>query len=133
MKSYTDIEQSKKLVEILPLSSADMFWLNRHIDLTETKYEIFVIEKSNKHIDFSNSYAVAIDNNEIIPCWSLAALLDVLPKNYGRYTKSLYWFDDAWHCEYVDQDGEGHGGETADDPIDACYKMILKLNKVNLL
>ncbi len=26
MKSYTDIEQSKKLAEFLPIESADMFW-----------------------------------------------------------------------------------------------------------
>ena len=32
MKSYTDLEQSKKLAEILPLESADMFLaLNGHI------------------------------------------------------------------------------------------------------
>ena len=80
MKAFTDINQSKKLAEILPIESADMYWLNRHIDLTETKYEVFVIDKSNKYIDFFKSYAVAVDNNEIIPCWSLAALLDILPE-----------------------------------------------------
>ena len=26
IKSYTDISQSKKLAEILPLESADMYW-----------------------------------------------------------------------------------------------------------
>ena len=44
MKAYTDIEQSKKLAEILPVESADMYYLNRHIDLAETKYEIFVVD-----------------------------------------------------------------------------------------
>lgn len=87
MKSYTDLEQSKKLAKILPIETADMYWLNRHIDLTETKYEVFVIDKSNKHIDFFKSYAVVIDNNEIIPCWSLAALLSVIkPINENTYT-----------------------------------------------
>lgn len=80
MKAFTDLEQSKALAKILPIESADMYWLNRHIDLTETKYEVFVIDKSNKYIDFFKSYAVAVDNNEIIPCWSLAALLDILPE-----------------------------------------------------
>ena len=32
MKSYTDIEQSKKLAEFLPLESADMCYLPTHID-----------------------------------------------------------------------------------------------------
>ena len=71
IKSYTDIKQSRKLAEILPLESADMYWLNKHIDLTETKYEAFIVDKTNKYIDFFKSYAVAIDKNEIIPCLSL--------------------------------------------------------------
>ena len=33
MKSYTDIEQSKKLAEILPPESADMLYVyDRHLD-----------------------------------------------------------------------------------------------------
>ena len=31
MKSYTDLPQSKKLVEILPLESADMWWSKNFI------------------------------------------------------------------------------------------------------
>jgi hypothetical protein len=26
IKSYTDLEQSKKLAEVLPIDSADMYW-----------------------------------------------------------------------------------------------------------
>lgn len=37
IKAYTDLEQSKKLVEILPIESADMYWrslnINGHISL----------------------------------------------------------------------------------------------------
>ena len=29
MKSYTDIKQSRKLAEILPIESADMWWVER--------------------------------------------------------------------------------------------------------
>lgn len=36
MKAYTDIEQSKKLAEILPVESADMWWN------TEKHYPEFV-------------------------------------------------------------------------------------------
>jgi hypothetical protein len=57
-------------------------------------------------------------------------LLNVLPNSQGRYQKTLYWFDDAWHCEYVD---EGKYGVTAGNPIDACYEMILKLHELKLL
>lgn len=111
MKSYTDIEQSEKLVEILPLESADMYyWCGE--DLRVGGYK-------------------AIDMDYDIPCWSLAALLSVLPEgiieNYyapylqkenGKY--SIAYGDDELLC-------------IADNPVDACYEMILKLNKINLL
>lgn len=59
MKSYTDLQQSKKLAEILPLKSADMYyWCGE--DLRVGGYK-------------------AIDIDYDIPCWSLAALLNVLP------------------------------------------------------
>ena len=117
MKAYTDIEQSQTLKKILPLESADMEWLIDYYGLEEP---------------FSLPVKDRVSANEE-PCWSLSALLDVLPKNYGKYTKSLYWFDDGWHCEYLDEDGEGFKGETADNPVDACVEMIIKLKELKLL
>ena len=131
IKQYTDLEQSKKLAEILPLESADMYWLNRHIDLTETKYEVFVIEKSNKYIDFFKSYAIAIDNNEIIPCWSLAALLDVL--SYPQLSKDKLGSEKVGWMVSVYPDNCRYDSCWHDNPVDACYEMILKLNELNLL
>lgn len=135
VKAYTDLEQSKMLAKILPIESADMYWLNRHIDLTESKYEVFVVDKSNKHIDFFKSYAVAVDNNEIIPCWSLAALLSVLPTIHDRnaeFCKDISY--DKWHVYY-------HSTATLsiidtnryENVIDVCVEMIIKLHKSNLL
>ena len=113
MKSYTDLEQSKKLAEILPLESADMnYWCGTQIRIGGHR---------------------TMDKDLDIPCWSLAALLDVLPNSQGRYTKSLYWFDDALHCEYVDEDGEGTLGTSADNSLDACYEMIVKLHEQNII
>ena len=64
MKSYTDLEQSKKLAEILPLETADMFLaLNGHIPVM------------SKYIDDGLITA----DITAVPCWSLAALLDILP------------------------------------------------------
>ena len=131
LNGYTNVEQSKELAKILPIESADMYWLNRHIDLTETKYEVFVIEKSNKYIDFFKSYAIAIDNNEIIPCWSLAALLSVLPfpnlskDNLG--SGKVGWMVSVFpdNCRY---DSCWH-----DNPIEACMEMIVKLHEQKLL
>jgi hypothetical protein len=127
MKAYTDIEQSKKLAEILPVESADMYYLNRHIDLAETKYEIFVVDKSNKYIDFFNSYAVAIEKHEIIPAWSLAALLDVLPE-VNDNKPAIFLNDNSIIYPYVCD-----LSVKADNLIDACVAMILKLHELKML
>ena len=115
MKAYTDLEQSKRLAEILPLESADMFYRSNSNDVK-------LMWEHLKDIPLTNA------------CWGLATLLEVLPNQFGRYTKTLYWFDDAWHCEYVDEDYEAMtNGTSANNPIDACYKMIILLHERNLL
>ena len=116
IKSYTDLSQSKTLSKILPLESADMC------------YDWFVIGKEYSNIPQCRKF---IDDE--LPCWSLAALLDVLPKQFGRYTKSLGWFDDAWHCAYMDEDSECKYCVSADNSVDACCEMILKLHEQKLL
>lgn len=60
MKAFTDIEQSKKLAEILPTESADMFYRDSNNDDVKLMWE-HVAQKVTT------------------PCWSLAALLGVLP------------------------------------------------------
>lgn len=139
MKSYTDLEQSHKLAKILPIESADMYWVNRHIDLTETKYEVFVIDKSDKYIDFFKSYAVAVDNNEIIPCWSLAALLehlrkiDVFPEidvDEFEVTMSITYFNDH-EAKYLTP--VHNITIKAESFIDVCMEMIVKLKESKLL
>lgn len=132
MKSFTDIEQSKKLAEILPIDSADMYWLNWHIDLTESKYEVFVVDKSDKYIDFFNSYTVAVENKEIIPCWSLATLLNLLPSVITRNGKRMFLTLEkagAYNLYYKSPDRLDELWETKEDAIDACVEMILKLNE----
>lgn len=61
MKSYTDLKQSKKLAEILPVESADMFYRDSNSDDVKLMWEHVAPKVTT-------------------PCWSLAALLDILPK-----------------------------------------------------
>lgn len=110
IKSYTDLEQSKKLAEILPLESADMGYLWNGISFCE--YPV-----SNQTI---------FKRIENIPCWSLAALLSVIP-NYKLSSEHNYHTCAA----------ETSFGKVAvvwfDNPIDVCYELILKLHELNLL
>lgn len=112
MKSYTDIEQSQKLAEILPLESADMYY-----NLGESKIPNFIY---GSHSDFE-CYTM---------CWSLAALM-ILMRDYDCVWIGANDVAD-WQCEFNLGKGEHHI-EKANTPIDACYEMILKLHGLNLL
>lgn len=114
MKSYTDLEQSKTLAKILPKESADMRWERLH-DCNDKPLEWYVYL----------GRAISPDE-DLIPCWSLAALLEVLPKDYAI---ALCWFNDGhrWRVCVDNADGE-QPYHYADTPIDACYEMIVKLN-----
>lgn len=126
MKAYTDLEQSRKLAEILPLESADMEYLLEH----------WIDEKTGRHKEgYYEIPVVKVEDDDPLqpithPCWSLAALFDTLPKAIGSYSKMMGYFDGAHHCDYIDEDGECLGnGTTADTLIDAVYEMVLILEK----
>ena len=130
MKSYTDIEQSKKLAEILPIESADM--------------HCFVADSLEKQkINYAIRCGTPIVKTDI-PCWSLVALMSVFPKEEGSCVSISYGYYDvngnyvsSWLCCY-EKEGESTDDyiiETipADNPVDCCYEMILKLKEKGLL
>lgn len=119
IKSYTDIEQSKKLAEILPMESADMWYHGHHSPL-----------KSERKYDDEPCPFHSVSPNWDKPCWSLAALLDVLPKNLdiGRPVlatnyRGYYWV--SYFDEYMRENK--FTSKIYNNPIDACYEMIIKL------
>lgn len=114
MKSYTDILQSRRLVEILPIESADMCYPK---DAFEYRY-------AKEPVCHYNGIGLAL------PCWSLVGLLNVLPK-----PKVFYSTDKAnrWYCGCWDSDGNFITFTKAGNPIDACYEMVIRLHKLNLL
>ena len=123
MKAYTDLDQLKKLAEILPIESADMHYAT----WTILDGEFIVSTNQGSTIeDLQEDYG-----NQINPCWSLTALLDVLL--YPQLSKDKLgsgkegWMVSAYpdNCRY---DSCWH-----DNPVDACVEMILKLHELNLL
>lgn len=126
MKAYTDIEQSKKLAEILPIESADMFW--RHVECKFPKINFWKVETIQR-----NFKPYSMD----IPCWSLAALLGVMPKGEGKDLSLVFGSYDGgyhplWFCTYEEVPMILEIC-SADNPIDACVEMIFKLKENNLL
>ena len=121
----TTIEQSKKLIKLgINVNTADMTY-NAIVVSGEDKMLIngwklkVGLDSEIKDNDFSYR------NGYTIPAWSLSALLDILP--FPQLSKDklgggkVGWmvsvypndcrYDSCWH----------------DNPIDACYEMIIKL------
>lgn len=126
MKAYTDLEQSKKLAEILPIESADMALCGK-IQPLMTDY----ISAKKK---FSNAGEIPID-----PCWSLSALLDVLPdeitKDGDVFRNMFFHLKGKYIIQYprLTTLWPSLLSVEADNPIDTCVEMIIKLNEQNLL
>ena len=133
MKSYTDISQSKKLAEILPLESADCFW---DYDNLQKYHRISWFEEG-----YDKDSQLRLNENNVC-AWSLTALLGVIPtmicsifeKNALRLRidKSETDFN-IWY-ENIDTGMVEEGFDIIKtNPVDACYEMILKLNELTLL
>ena len=112
-KHYTSIEMSKKLLELgLSPDTADMHYLK------------IIRENDVRYIP-----ELLLDDNEYdIPCWSLGALLELMPKiqededDGGCYPNLCKgWDNDQWHCVYR---SSIHITKWYDNPIDAAFEMV---------
>lgn len=128
MKAFTDLEQSKKLAKILPIESADMCYIKH-------------ASSDNPTWRFDNDIPPMILGNvpinevvgETLPCWSLTALLSVLPE-----IEHLKPFIDL--SPKLDSDEVAIYYHSEDSPyivkdnlLDAVFEMILWLKENNKL
>ena len=75
MNAYTTIEESKQLIEAgLDISTADGY--------IQHKWE-----------EISQNHHFQTDYGEKIPCWSLAALIELLPDHIEYWDKEGYFYD----------------------------------------
>ena len=144
MKSYTDLDQSKKLAEILPIKSADMYYpyvlpqSDRIKHNPEIGNPVNALKWYNKGYTTSGKEPITLDEY-CVPCWSLAALVTILPVSCddGQHCFALINSnpngDIEWLCCYEDCNGNLLNECYADNPIDACVEMFIKLRKLNLL
>lgn len=144
IKSYTDLEQSKVLVKILPLESADGFWEYHDKWRSEGDewegYEDY--PKAEPYLEYTRKDNEWKEDKTDVPCWSLASLLGVLPVIIGdifsknalrlRMDKSERDFN-VWYIN-IDSGMVEEGLDIIkSNPVDTCYEMILKLYDLNLL
>ena len=126
IKSFTSLEQSKKLAELLPLESADKFYCyGMDIHTKKCGYDtVPTIIDADNQIDICD-----------IPCWSLAALISVLPDSIYDNTDEFSQLEfTKKSVAYIQGTTDGVKiGTLKDNLVDACYEMALKLHKLNLL
>lgn len=127
IKSYSDLEQSKKLAEILPLESADMMYHS-----IENEYGTGTFVATSKLL--TNGLRNDDFYIDDIPCWSLAALLNVIPQIEevdAQLCRDIH--SRKWHVVYTNGIDLHIDTSLYINPIDACVAMIEKLNELNLL
>ena len=121
IKSYTSLEQSRKLAEILLLESADMIYTMVNGRCTPF-IRIETIEE--------------MDEDDVL-CWSLAALIAILPE-FIKFKGDKYYL--RFMKEYVEYANDevsitGRCLHTTgnNNLVDACVAMIERLHELNLL
>lgn len=126
IKGYTDIEQSKTLADILPLESADMYYDRGGLPSLIDKYVTHESIKNDKY-------------HHLIPCWSLSALLSVLPDeitdNGDVYRNMFFHLKGKYIIQYprLTTLWPALLSVEADNLIDTCVDMITKLKENNLI
>ena len=108
-KIATDLEQSKKLAEILPIESADMYY-------REVSFGFYDL---TTHLPDKSIFPYP----KGIEAWSLSALLNTIP------FVTLMKDEDGWY-------GECEKGTIASwntELVDACVEMIIQLKERGLL
>lgn len=110
IKSYSDLQQSKKLANILPLESVDMYYSAGNE--TQPTFRL-------------HSYGHIMSNKDVC-AWSLAALLDVL-HDYTLQTNT------DGKVFVVCESKKTMISDAYDNPVDACVAMIIKLSELKML
>jgi hypothetical protein len=130
MKSYTDLKQSKKLAEILPIESADMYY-EEVCNLPKAIVGNYILHNQcMEDKDYKK-----LSNPVLSPAWSLSALVEIL-SDITDYSFELIFLKRT-------TDGRGDVLENIyrcsvdmkdiwnTEPLDAIFEMIvwLKENK----
>lgn len=115
IKLYSDLQQSKVLAGILPLESADIYYKAGNDDQPTFRLR---------------SYGHIMSDKDVC-AWSLTALLELL--DYPQLSKDkLGSGKEGWMVSVYQNDCR-YDSYWHDNPVDACYEMIIRLNELNLL
>jgi hypothetical protein len=119
IKSYTDIEQSKKLANILPTESADMY------------YDGF--GRLPQGYAYPLIYPNSFEYDK--PCWSLTSLLSTFPVINSCTPSLRITITHEYYVEFCIDYFEKKRIITDyyESPVDACVAMIERLHELKIL
>ena len=128
-KLCTSINQSQKLIGLgIDVNTADMYW-----SMEEIPYMPFPVNDIVTDWDYAQE-------NGMLPAWSLSALLNFLPDELTDsdgyvYRNAFFHLKGKYIIQYpkLSTLWPSLFSVESDDPIDACYEMIIKLHEQNLL
>ena len=119
IKSYTDYSQAQILSKILSDESADMVYIaTTNDDIGDTLYTA----------EYKSEIIIKEGDTDYINCWSIASLFNVLP-HIQEFYPTIEKINDKYVCRYKNSGIWTNG----DNPVDACYEIILKLNELKML
>lgn len=120
MKNCTDLKQSKHLSEFLSPESADICYKC----IGEDPYDVCLRPYSEWREEYKG---LLVDKEvDVVPCWSLTALMDVLDRG------ALFKTPKGWACQTY-TDVKAITSDYYGNPIDACVAMIENLHEQKLL
>ena len=118
MKAFTEIQQSKKLAKILPPDSADMC------------YRIVAYNPNDTHVYQPYCFSGTLESD--IPCWSLSALLELIPTAIDEYTDDFSQLElTKQSVSYVYAMGNLRKGFLKDNLLDAVFEIVVWLKENN--
>lgn len=123
----TNDKQSKKLIELgIPTSTADMWGYLDSQFPTVGSYEGVVAQFIGDAAIKGRS--ITEDDLNLVPVWSLSALLNILPENVGGTSLNIIHRDGEWVVYYY----HFFRGRNA-NIIEACVKLIEEMQKYKIL
>ena len=135
-KICTSLEQSKKLIELgIDINTADMYY-EEVCNLPKAIIGNYIFHNQcMEDRDYKK-----LSNPVLSPAWSLAALINIIPQELfdGEYIINITeGIDNKWIITYDHYENRNHSfyglSTGADNLVDACYEMIIKLHEQNLL
>lgn len=131
---YTSVEQSKKLIKagLDPNTADQYYWAQQRFDGNDyvntgvlfhefkddggLEYDSEAEYANNGHFGYLNDTFGASgryedDDDSFIPCWSVGALIDILPTELEIQGKRTHFSLNQWMCKYETDTNDGNDGK----------------------